>query len=76
MLFSKMRDMYSLQRGWNAPATSRRIDKMTDDQVYRALNLSENDLETAARSKDVRWAAPDDPNSNALWYHSDRKSVA
>jgi hypothetical protein len=71
-LMAKLQDMYWLQRKWDAAAMSKRINKMTDEQVYAALDLSENDIETAARM-DPRahpeYAAPDDPNSNVLWYH-------
>lgn len=71
-LHAKLQDMYWLQKKWDAAAMSKRIDKMTDDQVYRALEMSENDVESAVRTKPDRspeWASPDDPNSNILWYH-------
>ena len=72
MLHTKLQDMYWLQKKWDAAATSKRINKMTDAQVYAALDMSENDIETAARTSpraNPELAAPDDPNSNILWYH-------
>lgn len=71
-LHTKLQDMYWLQKKWDAAAMSKRIDRMTDDQVYAALDMSENDIETTARMKPTQapeWAAPDDPNANMLWYH-------
>ena len=73
-LMQKYESMYFLQRKYDAASTSRRIDRMTDAQVYAALDMTENDLETAVRTKptdEQRWAAPDDPTSNILWYHGE-----
>lgn len=78
-LFVKFQDMYWLQKKWDAAATSKRISKMTDAQVYAVLDMSENDIETAVRTKPKttpEWASPDDPNSNMLWYHGGETMVA
>lgn len=72
MLMAKLHDMYWLQKKYDAAATSKRISRMTDAQVYRALDMSENDIETAVRARPTdhpELAPPDDPNSNIYWYH-------
>ncbi|WP_333746383.1 MULTISPECIES: hypothetical protein [unclassified Streptomyces] len=77
-LMEKLQDMYWLQRKWDAAAMSKRINKMTDAQVYAALDMSENDIETAARANprsQPEYAAPDDPNSNILWYHGGESMI-
>lgn len=71
-LMVKFQDMYWLQKKWDAAAMNKRVTRMTDEQVYEALDLTENDIDTAVR-RDPRdhpeWASPDDPTSNILWYH-------
>lgn len=78
LLFRKMRDMYWLQEKWDAPATSRRIDRMTDQQVFAALGLNEDQHESAVREtpSKSRWASKDDPTHNVLWYHGGEKEAA
>jgi len=73
MLMEKLHDMYWLQKKWDAATMSRRINKMTDDQVYAALNLTDDQVETVVRQSTPapQWAAPDDPTSNILWYHGE-----
>jgi hypothetical protein len=79
LLHQKLQDMYWLQKKWDAAAMTRRINRMTDDQVYKALDLSENDIETAARVKpsaQSMWADPEDPtNKNIMWYHGGETMV-
>jgi hypothetical protein len=72
-LMEKLQDMYWLQKKWDAATMSRRINKMTDEQVYAALDLTENQVETVVRQSTPapQWAAPDDPTSNVLWYHGE-----
>lgn len=72
MLFTKFHDMFWLQGKWDAATTSKQINRMTDAQVYAALDMSENDIDSAVRAdprSDGKWADPDDPNANILWYH-------
>ena len=79
MLYTKLQDMYWLQKKWDAAAMSKRINKMTDAQVYAALEMSEDDIETTARKKPSdapEWAPPDDPNANLLWYYGGEASLA
>jgi hypothetical protein len=78
-LYRKLYDQYWLMDQWDSPATSRRIDRMTDAQVYAALGLSEDDLDTAVREvpeHSVHWASMEDPDANVLWYHSEGKVAA
>ncbi|MEU0398338.1 hypothetical protein ABZ208_37470 [Streptomyces sp. NPDC006208] len=77
-LHQKLSDMHWLAKKWDSAAMSKRISKMTDTQVYAALDMSENEIESATRadpSVSTRWAAPDDPNSNILWYHGGETMV-
>lgn len=77
-LAAKFQDMFWLQKKWDAAATNKRINRMTDDQVYAALDLSENEIDTAVRAnprEHSEWASPDDPNSNILWYHGGEASI-
>lgn len=73
MLSEKLSDTYFLRRKFNAATMNKKIDKMTDAQVYAALDMSDDDIETAVRAKPgtaTEWADPDDPTVNVLWYHS------
>lgn len=72
-LMEKLQDMYWLQKKWDAATMSKRINRMTDEQVYAALDLTENQVETVVRQTTPapQWAAPDDPTSNILWYHGE-----
>lgn len=68
--------MYWLMDKWDAPATSRRIDAMSDEQVYAAIELSENDIDRAVhtRARGSSWESSADPDKNVLWYHGGERS--
>ena len=69
-LFNKMHDLFSNNVKWSGPATSRRIDDMTDEQVYATLPLSADEIAAVGREPNPGdWQSESDHNQNVLWYH-------
>jgi len=63
---------YGFENKFASLTVSRRIDRMTETQVYDALKLTDAQLDSAVKQNPPppRWAQEDNSEYNVLWYHA------
>ncbi|MFC5802830.1 hypothetical protein [Streptomyces formicae] len=74
MLLRKYRRLRCLRKRWDEAAMTRRISRMSDEQVFAALALSKREIRARAKAKPdpaSRWAPATGDKPVRLWDHVD-----